>query len=158
MRKILIIVMLIFFNKIYGQVTTRSFDFILVIDEKIPSGSITDVKIKIMGEKQTLVNANYFPGNLSIDEESYNQLFSSSTKAIFVIFVFNEYRGNEHKIYNYDIELKKPWLKDNYNILQIYNLDKSKYKGRFDPIGKGKNYNYELTSPSHSFRLIQRKT
>jgi len=158
MKKIFFILSLaITSGTIYCQNSIKSLDFILVIDENIAIGSITSLQLEVIGDTENIVHANYFPGSLSMNVVDYAKLLSETTKAIYLKFTYFEYHNKKQEVYNYEIEIKKAWLSDYYNILRIYNLDKLKYRGKLDPIGKGKNYNYELDSPSHSFRLIWKK-
>ncbi len=150
---------LIFLVKVNAQdVATKNLDFIIVIDDNIAIGSISSLNIELDSEKsKKQVTVSYYPGNLSLSSLDYNTLLSDSIKTIFLNFNYYEYSNQNQEIYNYEIELKKEWLKDYFNILRIYNLKKKKYKGKYRPISVGKNYNYEITSPSHSFKLIEQK-
>jgi hypothetical protein len=149
--------MVLLIKKNYCQSDIKSLDLILVINERIVVGSITSVQLEIISDSTSILKASYFPGNLSMSAIDYKKLFSLSVRSIYLKFIYYEYINSIQKIYNYDIELKKPWLNDDFNIIRIYNLDNAKYKGRFDPVEKGKNYNFELESPSHSFQIISKK-
>lgn len=149
---------LIFFIQAHGQDVKKELDFIIVIDDNIAVGSIASLKIELVsGKGKETIAASYYPGNLSLSGGDYNKLMSDSTKAINLKFINYEYAGQSQATYSYDIELKREWLRDYFNILRIYDLDKKKYKAKYSPIGVGKNYAYELESPSHSFRLVEKK-
>jgi len=160
MKKYSLAVWMVFviFTQAYGQDIRKSFDFIIVIDDNIVVGSIASMQIELVsGRGKEVIAASYYPGNLSFAEGDYGKLMSDSTRAINLKFTNYEYTGQNQITYNYDIELKKEWLRGYFNILRIYDLDKKKYKAKYNPSGIGKNYAYEIESPSHSFRLIERK-
>jgi hypothetical protein len=135
-----------------------SLDFIIEIDGNIAVGSIISPQIKIVSNDKTdIVAVSYYPGNLSMSVENHAKLLSDQADSIFLVFAYYEYPGGKQKTYNYELRLEKAWLQDYFNILRIYNLDKPRYKGLYDPISKDKNYTYELVSPSHTFLRIQKK-
>jgi hypothetical protein len=158
MNKLLYMLLLItVVSKTRGQGVKKELDFIIVINDEIAVGSIFLPEITfVSGGKENVMQVNYFPGSLSIDKGDYAKLLSDSTKEIYFKFDHHEYVGSKLNYDYYEIELKKPWLEDYYNIIRIYNLKDRRYKNKYDPIGKGKEYNYELESPSHSYRLIQK--
>lgn len=161
MKKISLFVLLSFITvlKSYSQADKKNLDFIIVVDDDITVGSIASLQIKVLtGGKQDIVNASYYPGNLSLSEVDYSRLMSDSTTAIYLKFALYEYARQDQNTFSYEIELKKAWLKDYFNILRIYDLDKRKYRRRFVSRGVGRNYVYELQSPSHAFQLIERKS
>lgn len=150
---------LILFGQTYGQDVMKRLDFIIVIDDNIAVGSIASLQIAMMsgGGTKEFISASYYPGNLSLTENDYGKLMSDSVKAIYLKFTHYEYVGQKQTTYNYDIELKREWLGDYFNILRVYDLNKKVYKRKYSPNGADKNCAYEIESPSHSFRLIERK-
>jgi hypothetical protein len=146
---------IVIFAQAYGQDVRKNLDFIIVIDDNIAVGSIVSLQIELVSEtSKEAIAASYYPGSLSLTESDYGKIMSDSTKAINLKFIHYEYVGQNQVTYNYDIELKREWLKDYFNILRIYDLNKKKYKAKYSPSGPGKNYAYEIQSPSHSFLLI----
>jgi hypothetical protein len=146
------------FGQAYAQDERKSLDLIIIIDGNIAVGSIASLQIeRVTGKDKEGIAANYYPGSLSFTQADYGKLMSDSTKMINLKFTNYEYVGQNQTVYNYDIELKKEWLKDYFNILRIYDLNKKQYKGKYSPCGVGKNYAYEIESPSHSFRLVEKK-
>jgi hypothetical protein len=158
MKNLLYILLLVaVIGKGHTQGVKKNLDFIVVIDDAIAVGSISLPKIIfVSGGRENVIQVNYYPGSLSMDANDYPRLLSDSTKAIYLKFNHHEYVGGKLHYDNYEIELKKPWLEDYFNIIHIYNLVNPRYKNKYDPIGKGKNYAYELESPSHSFKLVQK--
>jgi len=146
------------FGQAYAQDERKSLDLIIIINGNIAVGSIAALHIeRVTGRDKEGIAANYYPGNLSLTQADYDKLMSDSTKLINLKFTSYEYKGQNQTVYNYDIELKKEWLRDYFNILRIYDLNKKQYKGKYSPSGVGKNYAYEIESPSHSFRLVEKR-
>lgn len=140
----------------FSQSIAKQLDFIIVIDEKIATNSIYSFEIKAttyLGNRD--IESNYFPGNISMSQDDFNFLLSDSVNKFYFLFTYYEYINKKQIAYTYEIEIKKPWLKDNFNIIYIYNLNKEKYKKKYNPISKGKNYNYELDSPSNTYKLLK---
>ncbi len=148
---------LCFFCNAFGQ-RNKDLDVIIVIDEKL---HLLYTNPKILIEETSgatyKINSNYHPGNLSIDASDFSKMVSDSVKSMFLEFTYYDNEDKKQKAYSYKIELKKGWLNDAYMILRIYNLNKKKYKKVFEPIEVGKNYTFELDSPSHTFKRIRKK-
>lgn len=144
--------------QVHGQDARKSLDFIIIVDENIAVGSIVSLKFEaVSATNKTIIAGSYYPGSLSLMENDFNRIMSDSIKTIRLKFTYYEYIGLNQITYNYDIELKKEWLNDYFNILRVYNLNKKKYKARYVPREAGKNYVYEIQSPSHTFKLVERK-
>jgi hypothetical protein len=157
-RLIMTLLHVLFLARGYCQENKKNLDLILVVDGNIAVGSISSLKIELNDSGKTItLEPSYYPGNLSMNVSDYAMLMGDSASNILLKFTFYEYVNQKQKYYNYEIELKKPWLTDYFNILYIYNLNKERYKGKLKPVAKGKNYNFELQSPSHSFRLVHEK-
>ena len=157
MKTVSIILILTFWCiHIYCQDSNKKLDFIIVIDDNIATGSISTVQLKTKTEGEKVISANYYPGSLELKNSDYTKLMSESG-SIYLTFVYHEYDMNTQKNYSYELELKKPWFSDYYNIIRIYNLDKKKYKNKYKPLDKNRNYNFELESPSNSFKLVEKK-
>jgi len=159
MTKLVIIlaINIMFFSQVAGQNKKDNIDFIIVIDGNIASGSIMSPHFKVVGGgKSSVMEIKYYPGNLSLDTMDYSRLMSKDIDSIYLVFTYYQYVGQKQLTYNYEIELKKEWLKDYFDILHIYNLDKKVYKKVYAPISRDKNYTYDFESPSHTFLRVQK--
>jgi hypothetical protein len=139
------------FARANAQDAKKNLDLIIVIDDKIADGSISSPKIELVsGGGKKSIPVNYYPGNLSLAMDDYSKLMSDSTGTINLDFTFYEYIGQKQNTYSYVIELKRAWLGDYFNILRIYNLNKSNYKG-YSPVGLAKTMltilNHRATLP-----------
>lgn len=144
--------------KVEGQDLNKNLDFIIMIDDRIVIESPYLLHIKaVLGESEESYNVGYYPGNLSMKISDYDKFMTDDVKAIFLIFEYYDPSGKEGEKRSYEIELKKSWLQDYFNILHIYNLDKKKYEKIFFPPKSGRKYVYELDSPSNTFHLIRKK-
>lgn len=146
----------VFFYNAFGQ--NKDLDVIIIIDEKL---DLLYTNPKILIEETSgaayKINSNYHPGNLSIDASDFSKMVSDSVKSMSLEFTYYDHGNKKQEVYSYKIELKKSWLNDAYIILKVYNLNKKKYKKVFEPIEVGKNYTFELDSPSHTFKRIRKK-
>lgn len=158
MNQLLItLLLLICSGKIFSQEVRKDLDFIIVIDEKISINSITNIHVKTVSDDSVnILNAKYYPGNLSIVQSSYDRLMEKTVNAIYLEFTYYEYIGKIQTVYTYEIELKKNWLKDDFNVLHIYNLNKKKYQMMFNLKEKEKKYVFELDSPNYTFQLLRK--
>jgi hypothetical protein len=136
----------------------QNIDLILVIDKEIVldfSVTKTQLNLSYSNGQKSILPLSYFPGNLSMGTDVLNEIKSEKIDSIFFEFSYYEYKGENQLIYNYSIKMEKSWLQDKYLVLNIYNLDKKKFKRRFNFI-KGVSYVYELDSPCCTFRLVPR--
>lgn len=142
---------------LYGQESNKKLDFIIVVDEQIVIGTVSNLKLILQRDrKDDIVKVYYHPGSLEIPFSGYEKMLSDVIDSLYIDFTYYEYTGQKQKVYHYKIELKKLWLKESFVILKIYNLDKKKYKNDFQPL-KGRNYTFEIDSPSYTFRRIREK-
>lgn len=142
-----------------AQENRKSFDFIISVDEEIATSLSRPV---IIAKQSTNVlkriDISYHAGNLSLSSEDYNMIFSEQEITLFLQFDYYQYSSKgKQEIYNYEIEIGKNWFEQTFVILKIYNLDKKKYRKRFDPLSKDKNYTFELnTSQGQMLRIKKR--
>lgn len=141
-----------------GQDLNKNLDFIIVIDDRIVIESPYLLHIKsVLGASEKSYDVGYYPGYLSMKISDYDKLMADDVKAIFLIFEYYDPSEKEGVKRSYEIELKKSWLQDYFNILRIYNLDKKKYGKVFFSPKSNRKYVYELDSPSNTFHLIRKK-
>ena len=157
MRTVLVLLLLQTFFRGYSQ-TQKNLDLIICIDEEIAVGSISSLNVEIIkGKERKDIDISYYPGNLSLSQDDYDEMMSAQTDTIFLKFYYNLVTESGHYLRGYRIELKKEWLHDYYNILRIYNLDQNKYSKIFNASNGDGSFVYELDSPSHGFRLIRKR-
>lgn len=100
------------------------------------------------------IQANYHPGNLSIKQEEFVTLNHANCNTIRLEFSYYRNTSRKNEIYNYQFDLSKDWLLGTYLVLRVYNLDVKKYRKRYDPVGVGQNYTFEIDSPDTTFRRV----
>jgi hypothetical protein len=141
-----------------AQKQVKNIDFIICIDEKIAVSSISRFRIIALskdGSKQ-IIDADYYPGNLSIYEEDYDKLLEENIKSVFIAFDFWDFSEADQHIVNFEIEIKRGWMENNYCILYVYNTNKKKYRKMFCT-EEGKNYALEIEYPGGSVKKIRKK-
>lgn len=142
-----------------AQENRKSFDFIVCVDEEIATSLTRPVIIAKQGANVLKrIDISYHAGNLSLSSEDYNMIFSEQEITLFLQFDYYQYSSKgKQETYNYEIEIGKNWFERTFVILKIYNLDKKKYRKRFDPLSKDKNYTFELsTSEGQMLRIKKR--
>ena len=142
-----------------AQQNRKDFDFIISIDEEI----VKTLSKPIIIAKQNnnilkKIDFNYYPGNLSLNYEDYNTIFSEQEITLFLQFDYYQYSSKgKQQIYNYEIEIGKNWFEESFIILKIYNLDKNKYQKILDPLSKDKNYTFDLETSHGQMIRIRKK-
>jgi hypothetical protein len=157
MRKCVFVVLFLFVYQVsIAQEKIKSFDIIIFVDEEIVTSLSKPVIIAKEGKSVLKrIDISYHVGNLSLSAEDYYMIFSNQEKTLFIQFDYYQYSSRDkQQVYNYEIEIGKNWLKQTFVVLKIYNLDKKKYKKRFAPLSKDKNYTFELsTSEGQMLRI-----
>lgn len=133
-------------------------NLIITIDNEVVIGSISGMKLMAIEEdgRKEVMKADYYPGNLSISEEDYQRLNNPHIKTVYLVFNYTESQAGNVKIYSYDIDMKKAWLKNYFHIVHIYNTSKKRFKRLFNP-PPGKDYVYEFDYPGGSTRLVRKQ-
>ena len=161
MKKYVFCVLYLFLFKFsMAQEDRKKFDFIISVDEEIVKKISKSLIIVKQGESVLKkINVSYYPGNLSIASEDYDMIFSDQGTSLFIQFDYYQYSFNgEQEIYNYEIEIGRNLLQpQSFVILKIYNLDKKKYRKRFDPLSKDKNYTFELDGSEGQMLRIKKR-
>lgn len=151
--------MLFMATNIYSQ-EVKSSNFIIVIDEEIVTESL-GIKLLVISKdgnsREIETITGYYPGNISLKKSDYDDLISDETQSVILKFNYQTYINDSSYYYTYEIEAGKNWFERMFVILKIYNLDKKKYRKRFDPLSKDKNYTFELsTSEGQMLRIKKR--
>ena len=157
--KYIAILMLFLTTNIYSQ-EVKNINFIIVIDEEIVNNSL-GIKFTITSKdgssREIETITGYYPGNISLKKSDYDDLISDETQSVILKLHYDPYINGNPYDYTYEIEAGKNWFKRMFVILKIYNLDKKKYRKRFDPLSKDKNYTFELnTSEGQMLRIKKR--
>lgn len=154
-KSIICLVALFYSIHSFGQKGRKDINLIIVIDDKISIGSISNLKILIppADENKYILPVEYYPGALLIDSVDFNTIKASEFDYFLFNFIYYEYQGNRQKVYQYSIRFEKIWLKDSFLILRIFNLNKQKNKNKLKK-PKPIKYVYELESPSFTFKLV----
>lgn len=159
MKFISILILFIFItpNYILGQENNKNISFILVIDDEIISTSV-GITFYINSENsEERISATYYPGTLSMSKSDYEKITSTETKTIYLRYFGTIYTNGKENYNDFEIEYNKNWLNDTYNILRFYNLDKAKYKKRYEPLSNKKNYTFEVSSPNTTFLRVKNR-
>ncbi|ANH81954.1 hypothetical protein A8C56_14135 [Niabella ginsenosidivorans] len=133
----------------------KNIDLIISIDEKIVSSisGLNFIAVTLNGEER--IQADYYPGHLSLSDSDYNKLLDTVTRTVYISFDYTEQQNTKQHLYHYQIDLKKGWLKHYYYILSIYNMTKRKYRDMFST---AMPYVYEFEYPGGATKLVRKKS
>lgn len=157
--KYIAILMLFITTNIYSQ-EVKNINFIIVIDEEIVTSSL-GIKLLVTSKdgnnREIKAITGYYPGNISLKKSDYDDLISDETQSVILKFNYPTYINDKFYYYPYEIEAGKNWFNNEFSIIKIYNLDKKKYRKRFDPLSKDKNYTFELTTSKGQMLRIKKR-
>lgn len=132
--------------------SNKNLDWVIVVNEKIDLFyTAPQFIVTFNNDSSTRYKSSYHPGNLTIGQKEYDMLISDSTKSIRLEIVYYSHDKNQ-SVYTYKLDFKKGFLKETYLVLKIYNMDRKKYRKKFDPIDKESDFTFEIDSPSQSLR------
>jgi hypothetical protein len=128
----------------YSQ-TVHQMNLIITVDNNV----ITNADmVKVVIEKQSgndTSNAYYTPGRLNIVKD-YAEMVNDKVKSIVIDFTYVQYYNKKMKKYRYQIRLSAIAISQDFNIINIFNLDKPENGKVFYPV-KGQNYVYDYIYP-----------
>ncbi|MBO9702029.1 MAG: hypothetical protein J7604_17610 [Sporocytophaga sp.] len=153
-----ILLSLSFFMKSYGQNNEAIINFIIIVDDQIPSTGNIGLKFITQKESREIdtIVASYVPGDLSIRRSDFDKLLSQDIKSIKLDIKSSEVCKEEVKYHTYEIEIRKAWLEYPFIVFRIYNLDKKRYKKLFVSLDR-KDYTFEIDYPGGSMMRIRKK-
>ena len=127
----------------------KNFNIALVLNEELLI-NVEGGKIKHIHNDN--LYGSYVPGNIQLGEDVYKGVMRGE-KYYFAFTVVLDYEKNIRKYY--EIELIKAMLEHESNrssfcVIEIFDLDIKKYKKKYNPIDKDKNYSYNVILPSYS--------
>jgi hypothetical protein len=133
----LLVLFLVLCHVCFAQTPCRKLTFILLIDNEVPTASISEVEVlssdSLNGKKFFL---KYKVGNLFVDEKTIDELLKLNVQSDLVLnFNFRSYYPlNSEK--KYVCVIPQGWLNEEYVILKIYNkenkISKKKYSFKYN--------------------------
>lgn len=124
---------------------SKEIDFVLVVDGTIITGGVSNLRMLVKNDnKEYRISAKYYPGSLTLNNSDYEKLISSNTTTIELSFSVVVEQKGKWKDYDYIIPYEKGWFNERYNVLNIYNLNKRKYKKKHRAIDKDGHYSFSI--------------
>lgn len=149
MKQSITILFWVLFLNCNGQ-ERASYNWIITIDDELViTPESTHFRVLNKDSKDTFFLFWYIPGDLSVERNNLDLLTPDSINIKNIEFWYNSHF--------YSIKVEPSWFNKHYFILRIYNLDKKKYRRRFEPFEKGANFTYEFDIPGFSFRRVSRR-
>lgn len=142
--KLLILLIIGLSKSSYGQ----NLNMVIQVNERLVISEISGAYLNfenIDGTKSRILVA-YYPGALILENDSWEKINSDLTKKITLTFDYNTFKGKEHQIGNFGIEMQKHHFEKSYLILNIYDFRERKYRKRYGCL-TDKNFIAELNFP-----------
>lgn len=117
------------------------FNVTFTVDEKLAVESISD--LRILDNKGQEFQCRYFPGHIVLID-SDKKLDTEANASLRFKFRFSEYSGKNDQSKEYWFDIPIIYLKKEYLVVNIYNLDRKRPDRRFSPLDANRNYTFEL--------------
>ena len=118
---------------------SQNSNVILQVNGKILNGEITNLYLQFgEGKDAKRIPANYYPGDLILNEKALSLINSDSLNKFQLHFDYNTYKKNSHQIASFDIELNKNIIKQPYLIIDVFDFRDENYKRWYQYITKEK--------------------
>jgi len=135
---------------------SQNVNLIIQVNDKITEqGQVANLYIKFSNENQSeRFYVDYYPGDLTLNENVWSKINSSSTAKFYLHFDYYTYKKGKQHIKNFDIEIDKKLLEQPYLIMSIYDFRDKQYKRWYQWHTK-ESYFVEFKYP-HSGILIRK--
>jgi hypothetical protein len=121
----------------------KKMNLLIMIDEE-PSLSVSNFYIDVPQSEGKIYN--YVVGTVELDDIFYDNLSNIESENINISF--GAIIPDRVSVSKYSVNLPKVYLYQDYVIINIFNLDKKKYKKRFSKISKNEDYYVIIKSPA----------
>lgn len=157
-KRILALLIIVVLNGIAAAQETKSFDFIIMVDDEIWTTPTSPEMIlkDSQGNTITSFSTDYHAGNLSIADSNYQEMLSENIGSINMVLKYSRVCGDDIYSYDYEIDFKSGWLQNYFFILKIYNTDRKVYRKIYEPLA-GKNYTFEFDSSNGQMLRVTKK-
>ena len=119
---------------------SQNANLILQVNGKIVVNDFANVYLKFDLEGNSKkINVDYLPGDLKLTEEVWRIINSQPEKKFLLHVDYYTYKNGKQEIANFDLELSKYLLEQNYLIADIYDFRDKSYKRKYQYI-TDKNY------------------
>jgi|GEM_PF-2791059 len=126
--------------------SNKDLNWIFLIDEKIKITYTTPEFIVTLSNDSTYkFRSEYYPGNLSMKMEHFEQLQSNNIKSIRINILYYTI-DRKQSVYHYLVNVPKGFFLERFLIFKIYNLSLRKYKKKFRPHFSNSEYAVQFES------------
>jgi hypothetical protein len=133
-------------------------NLIITINGTISPGSIAlKMNYVLKNGEFRKIDLNYTPGSLKIKKTDLDEIEKDSVVNLNIDIRHTKICKDNISYSNYIIDdFKFNWLKNDFFILHIYDLNDKKNKKFYNPL-PNKNFTYEYDSPAGSMRQVQKR-
>jgi len=142
LKKILNLICVFMLTSYYTQ--CKKLNLLIMIDDE-PSLTISNFHINLPQSIEKKVY-KYVVGTIELDDVFYKNLSSVTSENINVDF--GAIITDKVSVSKYSINIPKVYFNQEYIIINIFNLDKKKYKKRFSKFSKNDEYYVIIKSPA----------
>lgn len=131
-------------NYLIGQ-EAKEIDMVITINQEVAS-TVQGLSLKLEDKEgnSSTIYPEYHPGSLMFKKSDYEVLMSSENSSIrFKFYQLGNYKKKEIQ-HDYSINFHKEWFKENFIVLNIYNLHNRKYKRSRKPIQNNAKYSVSM--------------
>lgn len=152
--------MITIFNSGYliGQ-EAKEIDMVVTINQVV-ANTVQGLSLKLKDDKgnTSTIYPEYHPGSLKFKKSDYEALMSSENSLI--VLKFYQLLNNKRKeiYYDYSINFSREWFKEEFIVLNIYNLDNRKYKKSRKPIQSKAMYSVSMDFGHYSILDLKNKS
>jgi hypothetical protein len=136
--------LILIFLLILFKAQSKKINILIMIDEK---PSLITENLQLSSKSLEPIKANYIVGTVDLTEENYTKLFND--KAADFNLSFNTILPKRTFASNYSIIIPKNFLKQEYIIINIFNMDNKIYKRKYSKLIKNiKEYYVVIETPN----------
>jgi hypothetical protein len=109
--------------------SAQNVNLIIQVNEKLIYGEISGLYLQVgTGNNSEKINVSYVPGDLILNEHTWNIINSDTSKKISLHFTYNTFSKSKHETASFYVDLTRYNLKMPYLILNIYDFRDKKYR------------------------------
>ncbi|GAB5476197.1 MAG: hypothetical protein Mars2KO_42960 [Maribacter sp.] len=127
--KLLLILLIGVFGTVFGQ----NLNMVIDVNDRLVITEIASAYLNFEYEDGTKsrIAIGYHPGELVLDNDSWEKIKSDKTKKINLTFdYYTSKRGNQ-EVANFEVEMKKYHFEKRYLILHVYDFRERKYRKKY---------------------------
>ena len=143
-KNLLLIIIISLYFKGFGQ----NLNMVIDVNNKLVTSEIGNLYLNFEYNDETSerVNIGYHPGELILQNDSWQKIKSEKIKKTSLVFDYYTYKNGKQKIAHFEVEMKKYHFEKTYLVLHIYDFRERKYRKKYSCLTSD-NYITEFNFP-----------